>query len=67
MPYDVWLQLSCRNLSYKSGGGAAMSQKTFESVIILIVFSLMLWGNYWAEGQIFPDKPFARLGKGTIE
>lgn len=43
-----------------------MSQKTFESVIILIVFSLVLWGNYWAEGQIFPDKPFARLGKGTI-
>jgi len=40
-------------------------KKTFESIIILIIFALLLCGG-WAEGQTFPDKPIARLGKGTI-
>jgi len=40
-------------------------KKTFESTIIFIIFSLLLWGG-WAEGKNVPDKPIARLGKGTI-
>jgi len=40
-------------------------KKTFKAVIILIIFLLLLCGS-WAEGQTFSDKPFARLGKGTI-
>ena len=39
-------------------------KKTFGT-FTLILFSLGLWGG-WAEGQTFPDKPTARLGKGTV-
>jgi len=40
-------------------------KKTFRFIIILIIFSLLLCSG-WVEGQTFPDKPFARLGKGRI-
>ncbi len=40
-------------------------KKTFDVMIILIIFSLLLWGG-WAEGQTAPDKLVARLGKGMV-
>jgi len=44
---------------------AMTMKKTFEFTITLIIFTLLLWSG-WAKGQAFPDKPVARLGKGTI-
>lgn len=41
-------------------------KKTFEPIIILIIFSLLCCYG-WAKEQTFPDKPVARLGKGSIK
>ena len=41
-------------------------KKPFESTSIFIIFSLLFFIGL-AEGQTFPDKPVARLGKGKIK